>query len=306
MKKLNQALVCSALLLSLSAAAQERQTVIFEGGAVDDYEVFFYYPNAATYNVVIEFDPTATLLSDNGTSKAYSNAMTSFDVQILDSNGNVLEGPSIAWDLDTMGPNNVPNIAFTSDANGDRFSYSVYNSFSNTYVNHWGGFSGPQGSLFADFSGFPVFVEGSSDATVDYTHLYTSSSLTYTHFDVYGPLLSISYSVADADGDGFADDVDACSVSLMDESVMFGGWLDSGVTNHVDASGCTVMDHYAACQPAEQEETSRFSRFQPRYSGPSYCEKQVSYELNGDGVIDYTEARMLRDALYMSYRSQPK
>ncbi|WP_411360732.1 hypothetical protein [Pseudidiomarina sp. YC-516-91] len=118
--------------------------------------------------------------------------------------------------------------------------------------------------------------------------------------------ISYEEGVDDSDGDGIADDIDLCSSSLMDETVIFGGWLDSTVTNHVDDSGCTIMDRYAKCTPEEQEQPSRFSRFQPRYSGPSYCEKQVSYGLVDEGIIDYTEARMLRDALYMSYRSQPR
>ncbi|WP_411359128.1 thrombospondin type 3 repeat-containing protein [Pseudidiomarina salilacus] len=125
-------------------------------------------------------------------------------------------------------------------------------------------------------------------------------------FEILVDTLIYSNGVGDADGDGVPDELDSCPASATDETVMFRNWYDSSVTNYVDESGCTIMDHYAKCEPAEQEEISRFSRFQPRYSGPSYCEKQVSYGLVDEGIIDYTEARMLRDALYMSYRSQPR
>ncbi len=109
----------------------------------------------------------------------------------------------------------------------------------------------------------------------------------------------------DADGDGVFDRLDTCPNSLTDETVIFDGWYNSGVTNYVDESGCTIMDRYAACE-AEQEE-QEFSRFSRRissfYSGPSYCEKQVAYGLVSDGLIDYSEARALRDALYHASRS---
>jgi hypothetical protein len=117
----------------------------------------------------------------------------------------------------------------------------------------------------------------------------------------------ISYGDPDSDGDGVPDVSDACSASLQPESgtVWFNG-LDSTVTNYVDDSGCTIMDRYAACN-AEQEEESTFTRRSfSFYSGPSYCEKQVAYGLVADGIISYAEARMLRDALYNSYRRRDR
>ncbi|WP_411359124.1 hypothetical protein [Pseudidiomarina salilacus] len=128
----------------------------------------------------------------------------------------------------------------------------------------------------------------------------------FEFFFAFGRATSINYASDDADGDGISDEVDLCSASITDETVIFGGWLDSAVTNYVDANGCTIMDRYAQCTQEVEEQPTRFSRFQPRYSGPSYCEKQVSYGLVDEGIIDYTEARMLRDALYMSYRSQSR
>ncbi len=111
---------------------------------------------------------------------------------------------------------------------------------------------------------------------------------------------SIYLAARDGDNDGVSDDVDSCPASLTDETVMFGEY-DSGVTNYVDEAGCTIMDRYAACE-ADQEEQNFTRRSFSFYRGPSYCEKQVAYGLVSDGVIDYSEARLLRDALYRSHR----
>ena len=61
------------------------------------------------------------------------------------------------------------------------------------------------------------------------------------------------------------------------------------------------MDHYAACAAEEQEAPRRGIR--SVRSGPSSCEKAVSYDLVADGVLSYSEARMLRNALYESSTS---
>lgn len=126
----------------------------------------------------------------------------------------------------------------------------------------------------------------------------------FMDYFTFGRTVSINYGDLDADGDGIPDSADACPTSNMDESVTFKEWLDSGVTNYVDADGCTVMDHYAAC-PAPESSGTPFG-FGPRLAGPTYCETSVAYELQSEGVIDSLEARMLRDALYMSYRSIPR
>lgn len=116
----------------------------------------------------------------------------------------------------------------------------------------------------------------------------------YLEFYAEGEMDTIYFGMPDADADGVPDDVDQCSASLTEETVMFGEY-DSSVTNYVDEQGCTIMDHYAACP----EETSSRGIRSVR-SGPSNCEKAISYELVSDGVITYSEARLLRSALYNS------
>lgn len=117
----------------------------------------------------------------------------------------------------------------------------------------------------------------------------------YLEFYVEGEMDTIYFGLPDADADGVPDDVDQCGASLTEETVMFGEY-DSSVTNYVDEQGCTIMDHYAAC-PIEVAPTRGIRSVR---SGPSNCEKAISYELVSDGVISYGEARLLRNALYNS------
>ncbi|RUO50108.1 hypothetical protein CWE21_03000 [Pseudidiomarina aquimaris] len=128
-----------------------------------------------------------------------------------------------------------------------------------------------------------------------------AGDLNWTPFTFEGVALNVRYIGVDDDGDGIANEVDACEASILDETVLFDGWYDSGVTNYVDDSGCSVMDHYAACAAEEQEAPRRGIR--SVRSGPSSCEKAVSYDLVADGVLSYSEARMLRNALYESSTS---
>ncbi len=172
----------------------------------------------------------------------------------------------------------------------------------------------PPQPLFASLVGFPTFKLGEQsqvisfyiDRSIDpFTENPAAAEQDDFYSDLTGYITSISRIIADADSDGVPDELDLCAASLTDATVFFDGWHDSGVTNYVDANGCTVMDHYAACEAdQEEQEVGRFSRRSSFfYSGPSYCEKQVAYDLVSDGLIDYSEARALRDALYYASRS---
>ncbi len=108
---------------------------------------------------------------------------------------------------------------------------------------------------------------------------------------------SFGTAIIDEDGDGVADEADLCPVSITDETVSFGdGSVVADVENVYDANGCSIMDRYAACEATEEEQPVRGIR--STRSGPSSCEKAVSYDLVADGVISYAEARLLRNALY--------
>jgi hypothetical protein len=175
----------------------------------------------------------------------------------------------------------------------------------------------PPQPLFASLVGFPTFKLGDQsqvisfyiDRSIDpFTENPAAAEQNHFYSDLTGYITSISRIIADADSDGVPDELDDCSASLTNETVWFDGWHDSGVTNYVDADGCTVMDRYAACNAEQEEqEVNRFSFGSSFfYSGPSYCEKQVAYDLVSDGLIDFNEARALRDALYHAARNQPE
>lgn len=155
------------------------------------------------------------------------------------------------------------------------------------------------GSLFTTMTPYPIV----DTSVTSYPFQYTGT-LGGQLFYFEGTANYLSYDGLDFDGDGVANAGDLCSESLLDETAIFKGWYDSGVTNYVDADGCSVMDHYAACEAEEQEAPRRGIR--SVRSGPSNCEKAVSYDLVADGVISYAEARMLRNALYNSYSTMER
>lgn len=151
--------------------------------------------------------------------------------------------------------------------------------------------------IFIENPGFPMIVNGDVAADLFISYFQYESQT----FELAGTTNFINLVSADTDRDGIIDELDACEASILEQTVLFKGWYDSGVTNYRDDSGCTVMDHYAVCEaPEEPVRGVRSVR-----SGPSSCEKAVAYDLVGEGLINYSEARRLRDALYQSYQQQP-
>lgn len=145
--------------------------------------------------------------------------------------------------------------------------------------------------LFVEDSLFPTFIEGSLVYPFRY-HLSNDfgGDASDLRPGIFGYATHLRYVVLDADGDGILDVDDNCVVSHTDDFVTLNGQLLT-VENVVDAEGCTVMDHYAACE-AEQGESGFLG-----YSGASYCEQQVAYQLYREGLIDYADVRELRTAL---------
>lgn len=159
--------------------------------------------------------------------------------------------------------------------------------------------------LFADLSGYPLFIEGETAYPFQYLFAYegeqqqeqeSESPLLFGFFAIAD---FIQYIPLDDDGDGVLNDIDQCPVTIFNETVEFASF-DTGVDNVMDEFGCTIMDRYAKChaEPEEEAEQRFTRRSRSFYRGPSYCEKQVAYGLVSDGLIDYSEARVLRDALY--------
>lgn len=146
--------------------------------------------------------------------------------------------------------------------------------------------------LFASLEPFPTLNEG----PLIYPFIYAVSDELSANEEpdfsigVYGIATNLRYIDVDADGDGVVDSEDACAISLLDEQVTLKGQLLT-VENVVDGNGCSVMDHYAACE-TEQGEGGFLA-----YNGASYCEQQVAYQLYREGLIDYADVRELRTAL---------
>lgn len=310
MKLFSSTLAAAALALSFTATAQEenRQTLVIEGsGILDTQDVYTHYPDAANYRIFVEFDTSVvgeSSISEGGDFRTtYEGAVTYFEIKFYDEEDQELMGPVAKFDGDL--PENVasrPDVTFSqSEEYDDVYIDEMYSTDGSIFFLDPLLYGAP-GAIFTLGEGFPQFAQGPvGEVENGYTHYDTwNSEVGMVHFDVFGPVASLNYLVLDADGDGVMDDADACPVSITDETVMFDGWYDSGVTNYVDESGCTVTDHYAACEAEEEEAPVRGIR--SVRSGPSSCEKAVSYDLTAAGVISYSEARALRDALYQSSR----
>jgi hypothetical protein len=63
--------------------------------------------------------------------------------------------------------------------------------------------------------------------------------------------------VTDTDGDGVLDDVDTVVDSIMDETILILG-VDSTVPNHVDATGTTLADRFAALPALNPKKPGRY------------------------------------------------
>lgn len=286
----------SMLALSSTAVAQEvTRTIEFSGQISGVYEALSG-KDITEFQITLGVDDTVTPSSSSSTSIQHSGNgyLRTLDLAFFDSQGVEVEQPFDS----SYESASYSFLTYNADTNDEYLSFN----FEIADGGHFNiTFSAPAGGLYSSFSPDPMLLAEPTQAQFSsHLHLYEP----YAHDDAYGSLLGVNTIYPDDDEDGYPNNVDACPVSILDETVMFDGWYDSGVTNYVDASGCTVMDHYAACEAdQEEQEVSRFTRRSSSfYSGPSYCEKQVAYGLVSDGLIDYSEARALRDALYYASR----
>jgi hypothetical protein len=329
-----KAIPCVVLLAGLSTAVAEERILVVEGTLepgqlsvtnnfpVDNYE------SITGFRTEITFETDLMIYRDIGNElgKEFDNdgygAIKAIEVFFLDANDDVVP--------QTVFPTSIPIFEPQGGSEGNDYDFQFQNFFAagedqidsdRRYQD-----SNPErcyiGSVCSVSFTFDVFEEalpfvvddGQTVVPVEYfgdaAHSsrfnynlmsFENNMITEASIGFDGVLTHTIYlTYPDTDNDGVTDNLDQCVVSLADETVMFGEY-DSNVTNYVDESGCTIMDHYAACE-ADQEEQGFTRRSFSFYRGPSYCEKQVAYGLVSDGIIDYSEARMLRDALYRSHR----
>ncbi|KFZ28213.1 hypothetical protein IDAT_10270 [Pseudidiomarina atlantica] len=319
--KLRNLVLFSTLVLSPALVAQEvtvRIDADFSGGRGTNF--LDYWSDATSGSVWITYDTSVTPLLKEGNNFRYEGAIKSMRFELYEfGTGEVMDigvPTEVVADNSTTG-NQFYTYRFIQEFNGQdeefmnvvsRVLYSSETSvgYMSVIASEYPALDLFPLPLFADYSAFPVWNTYETESNylnvvIDHNQTFESLSFRIQRISYLAP------EIADADGDGVADDVDSCPMSLTDETVSFSGF-DSSVTNYVRDNGCTIMDTYAACtaNASVEETSSRFGAFQPRLSGPSYCETQVSYQLVDEGIIDYTEARMLRDTLYMSYRSSSR
>jgi hypothetical protein len=313
MKSTKVIVATSLLLASFTATDAAAQEVTLELNAqVND--LTHYNALVPGSEQVATIRTTVTYDFTNQTPSATGNSLLNFQGQIIRFAHEFFDAQGESVDL------GVPDSIEASDFLYNDLRFTGTNPESTNHYslsNLWGGnaviyqtfftidSSNLPGNGYASLDGIPRYLEFSDSAYAMTGRIYVSFTSNFMESDFLVTYTSLSYNLADADNDGVTDELDSCDASLLDETVWFDGWYDSGVTNYGDGSGCTVMDHYAACgADQEEQQVSRFSlRSSFFYSGPSYCEKQVAYGLVSDGLIDYSEARALRDALYYASRN---
>ncbi|RUO74505.1 hypothetical protein CWI80_03960 [Pseudidiomarina sediminum] len=182
---------------------------------------------------------------------------------------------------------------FSEFYSGFFFSYSEL-SYSDNNENHLAYFNltGYEGVRVADYrDDFVLFNEISGPGSYVHSVFLIDSPVTdaLERFSIVVDKLTVEEVALDADGDGIPSSKDLCSASDLSEGVYLNG-IYTGVTNYVDETGCSLADYYAACE-VSPEEAARIA-----YSGPTYCTMQLGYQFYRDGLITYTELRMLRNA----------
>ncbi|CAB0151118.1 hypothetical protein PSI9734_01532 [Pseudidiomarina piscicola] len=311
MKNTAIALLVTVVVLLIPGTTQAQtltDTVTIEG-QLTQLENSFQGPTAldpgARFVATILQDRTTPLSSSTASMKLYETAMLEMEVVFYDELGTPIGTPIVTSYSAATLPSLIRRDAeFTFDpAALDQASYAIEGTDINgRNMESWIDIDETTQALFTDTSAYPALVEGVVDASFSFYAMNGDQGRGIS-VTAAGTVESITIVFIDTDNDGVADYLDQCGNSVASETVMF-DWLDSGVSNYVDEAGCTIMDVYAACEVEEEEQpSSPWGWFQPVYSGPSHCETQVVYQLQADGVIDYTEGRMLRNALSLSYSS---
>lgn len=147
---------------------------------------------------------------------------------------------------------------------------------------------------------YPQLFAGSYRANASYFgSVVDAQQQVVSEVSMQGVVRRISALLGDTDGDGVDDAVDACMYSIQGGEVALGPF-NSGVDNVMGGDGCSLVDRYMACQADEYDAGAPWLS----YSGPSYCEQQVAYDAYREGMIDYTEVRLLRTMVNQYHRSQ--
>lgn len=288
--------VCGAALFASSFAVQAETIQVTISGEVYATNGRLELAQAARATAVVEIDTSQVVSPDPSYSSVrLNNTIVSIAYHFEDADGTPLDfGYPERFEFSEQTSSGNRFSSFTS---GFYYSYNEINYYEQgeRYLAYYN-LRGADGFRVADYR----------DDFIFYTELDTPTGLVTSLFLTITPefdreeirlnvdRLSIDSMVVDSDADGVADENDTCLASDLSEGVSLNG-IYTGVTNHSDASGCTIADYYAACTQSEQ--ASSLLPFRPSYSGASYCQMQVGYQLYRDGLINYSELRMLRSVL---------
>lgn len=300
--KTNKALLLIAAgLFSVSLSAQELSGEFI--GEIYTADGTVGASTATSVTVNFTYDTSIPLNGSSATGFTYNGNLIRVTYEFRDAMGNPVNfGLPAPYELPPSAtPGNLAG-SFETDTQNYSFNTLSYNFNGEYYRAYFNIQANVRSTIFSQLTAFPRFQEILNEPDAYESTLIINNGAGFTESWVYVGVHTLRYFTQDADGDGVQDTLDTCPASLLDPNAMFDA-IDSGVPNYVDANGCSIMDHYAACAAEEAAApTSPWGWFQPVYSGPTYCEKQVSYNLVDDGVIDYTEARMLRNALNLSHQ----
>ncbi|MGQ4277594.1 hypothetical protein ACQ5ES_11150 [Pseudidiomarina sp. E22-M8] len=259
--------------------------------------------SATSVTVNFTYDTSIPLSGSSATGFTYNGNLIRVTYEFRDAQGNPVNfGLPSPYELTPLAQ--PGNLSGSFETDNQTYSYNTlgYSLNNESYLAYFNIQDNVRTTIFSQLTAFPRFQEILNEPDAYESLLIIDNGAGFNESWVYVGVHTLRYFIQDADGDGVADTLDTCPASLLDPNTMFGA-IDSGVQNYVDANGCSIMDHYAKCEAEEAAApTSPWGWFQPVYSGPSHCEKQVAYNLVSDGVIDYSEARMLRNALYLSHQ----
>lgn len=293
--KIKYFIISTLFIITTTATAEELSGEFI--GDISDASPSIISTGATSVKVSFTYDTSAEFAYSNTYGLGwYNDILVRIHYEFFNAQGEII-------DLGFMGPFELNEVNGGEAPGGFLVNY-VYNfiSYEINQELYYAYFNldvigGTAENLYRPEADFPTFISFKNQpVSLKSTLIINTPSLTntaYINLDVH----TLRYLGTDSDDDGVIDEDDICPTSLPHETVLFGDWLDSSVANHTDEQGCTIMDHYAACHA---ENNSSYSL---GYSGPSYCEQKVGYTLMRKEIISYTELRLLRTALSMSYRN---
>lgn len=245
------------------------------------------YPHSVEVLLTFDTMPAPIVLGEGA--KQYINSLTAIDLTFTDAQGNPVDiGSETQYALATA---DYSSVVYGYESKPQSMNANLqYSGESPTlfYSVELANFEGNE-TIYASTTDYPILAEINAIPLSD-ALLFLQRQATDNQGYVMGFIPNtVEYVITDADGDGVTDALDLCEASIIDATVVLNG-INSGVTNTVDANGCSVADQFALCDIDRDGDAYG-------YRGPTYCAMMTTYDLYRQGVLTYTEVRMLRNAM---------